>query len=61
MYNDKVDSMYLSFYDFILVQFHLYLEQFDTYTKVLKNSRAKWKKNPVQKMAAKDWNKVDSI
>lgn len=49
MYNDKVDSMYLSFYDFILVQFHLYLEQFDTYTKVLKNSRAKWKKKIMYK------------
>ena len=35
MYNDKVDSIYFSFYDFTLIHFHLYLEEFNTYAKVL--------------------------
>lgn len=36
IYNDKVDSIYFSFYDFILMYFYLYLGEFDTDASVIK-------------------------
>lgn len=62
IYNDKVDSIYFSFYDFILMYFHLYLGEFDTDAKVLlKKSPVLSKKKSHTKNGHQKWKQTSSF